>query len=145
MSYSAYDTLLFLLGLLLETGLPFIILLSAFIPMVVEIRNRQQGDKLAKSSRFLVIACSILWIFLYAEHYSHGSVSVFDVGAPLVTLISALLLPVLVPVSIRIEAKAVHSCRSYYLVASLSALGAISIVPGIHMAWYYYAAIVSGS
>lgn len=41
------------------------------------------------------ITAAVMWVFLYGEHWSHGRVPLFDYGAPLLTLVAVVAIPLL--------------------------------------------------
>ncbi len=77
---------------LLLSGLPLILCLLC----VVFLWNNQ--NRTDRESLYLlqigVIFCTLLWLCLYAEHYTVGSMAVFDFAAPIMSFISLIFLPV---------------------------------------------------
>ncbi len=95
MDSGIHDPLLASLGLLLKTGLPlFLALVFAFFSGKSYSLDRDRRT----NNRILILAEALatgLWIFLCGEHYSHGAIPHFDLGASLLRDLEANNIPIL--------------------------------------------------
>lgn len=142
MAFSIHGTLLYSLGLLLAFWIPAVVLLFSSYLLVTESRRRQLHNRISNTTKSLLLVCAVLWFFLFAEYHITHRIALFDLGAPLFSLIAFFVIPFLLPVSLSTEIKRSHPRKPYLLSGAFFLLAAISMIPGIYLVWYYTSAIV---
>ena len=136
-----HELLPWLLQALLITGLPFLVALI-FLLFFVKGYSRERDSRLTDLIFLLGVVLAIaLWICLYGEHYTHGAVLLFDVGAPLLSLSALIVFPTIVISHALSAGKPARNKHASILKVSAYILFLLSIGPGIYMVWFYAAAL----
>lgn len=144
MAFSIPGALLYLLSLLLTFWIPVAVLLFSFHILVAESRRRHPHNGIANATKLLLLICGALWLFLFAEYHSKIRITLFDLAAPLFSLVALFTIPFLLPLSLYTETNRSHPRKLSLLSGTFFLLAAISMVPGAYLLWYYAARIVSG-
>ena len=94
----------------------------------------QNQARIDKISRFLLtfntIFCILLWGCIYIEHYTGGSLYIFDLAAPLISVIALIVLPITNITHFRRQLKRrLKLCQIEIILTYL--LSIVSLLPGL--------------
>ena len=143
MQSSGFELLLKLIEVVIKFQFPVVLFMMCII-FFLKIHRFSSG--LGSADKLLLTIAGfnlLLWVFVYGEHYSDGSILLFDYGAPLFGFSSLMVLPVMTVSHVILTRKNNLSIlRSDIVVTYLFTF--LSLIPGLFLASYILTAILSG-
>lgn len=88
-------TFMIALSRIIQTGIPLMMVILSSAVLVFPRAQTESEQKAMMCLRITGIFCALVWLFYYAEIWSPTRIPVFDYGAPLISLLALIVLPVL--------------------------------------------------
>ena len=134
---NSHDALLSILDLLLSSGIPLLLVIfSASLLWRNILRNAMDAQSIALLVCGVVLS-ALLWICLYGKHYTDGTIRVFDVGAPIFSVVALMVLPILGLIYLSSRLLKGHPPLYGLEIISTYALFLVSLIPGIYLVVFY--------
>ena len=137
-------TFMLTLSRIVQTGIPLMLVILSSAVLVFSRCPNESGRKAMTRLRITGLFCALVWLFYYAEIWSPRRIPAFDYGAPLISLLALIVLPILAlsvwsqrrVLTVKAWTKTLFVLANFLIVFSLA--------PGIFIILFYAAAMRSG-